>query len=156
MTDKLPMSQAAYDKLLQDQDKLKKVDRPWIIAEIATARAQGDLSENAEYHAAKEKQGMIEDKIQELEDRIARAEIMTIDPSTSPHIIFGATVSVKNLGTSKTLEYTLVGSEEVDVMAGKISSASPIGQALMSKKKGDVVEVNIPKGLLKLEILDYR
>ena len=126
MADKLPMSQAAYDKLLLDQDKLKKVDRPWIIQEIATARAQGDLSENAEYHAAKEKQGMIEDKIQELEDRIARAEIMTLDPSASPHIIFGATVSVKNLGTSKTMEYTLVGSEEVDVLTGKISSASPI------------------------------
>jgi transcription elongation factor GreA len=156
MADKLPMSQAAYDKLLLDQDKLKKVDRPWIIQEIATARAQGDLSENAEYHAAKEKQGMIEDKIQELEDRIARAEIMTMDPSASPHIIFGATVSVKNLGTSKTQEYTLVGSEEVDVLTGKISSASPIGQALLSKKKGDVVEVNIPKGLLKLEILGYR
>lgn len=156
MADKLPMSQAAYDKLLQDLDKLKKVDRPWIIGEISTARAQGDLSENAEYHAAKEKQGMIEDKIQDLEGRIARAEIMTLDPSASPHIIFGATVSVKNLGTSKTQEYTLVGSEEVDVLNGRISSASPIGQALLSKKKGDVVEVNIPKGLLKLEILDYR
>jgi transcription elongation factor GreA len=156
MADKLPMSQAAYDKLLLDIEKLKKVDRPWIISEIATARAQGDLSENAEYHAAKEKQGMIEDKIQELDDRIARAEVMTLDPAASPHVIFGATVSVKNLATSKTLEYTLVGSEEVDALAGKISSASPIGQALMSKKTGDVVEVNIPKGLLKLEILGYR
>jgi transcription elongation factor GreA len=156
VADKLPMSQAAYDKLLVDLDKLKKVDRPWIISEIATARAQGDLSENAEYHAAKEKQGMIEDRIQGLEDRIARAEIMTADPGASPHVIFGATVSVKNLGTGKTMEYTLVGSEEVDALSGKISSASPIGQALMSRKKGDIVEINIPKGALKLEILDYR
>lgn len=156
MSDKLPMSQAAYDKLLVDLDKLKKVDRPWVIEEIATARAQGDLSENAEYHAAKEKQGHIESKIADLESRIARAEIMTADPGASPHVIFGATVTLKNLGTGRNVEYTLVGSEEVDALAGKISSASPIGQALMSRKKGDVVEITIPKGVLKLEILDYR
>ncbi len=152
----LPMTQKAYDALVLEQDNLKKKDRPYIIAEIAAARAQGDLSENAEYHAAKEKQGMLEDKIQELEDKIARAEIVTADPSESEHIIFGAVVSVKNLGTQKKLEYTLVSPEEVDVAAGKISSASPIGKGLMGRKAGDVIEVDIPKGKLKLEILDYR
>ncbi len=156
MADKLPMSRQAYDKLLGDLDTLKKVDRPAIIVEIASARAQGDLSENAEYHAAKEKQGVIESKIVDLEDRIARAEIMTADPSESEHIIFGASVSVKNLSTGKSLEYTLVGSEEVDVLQGKISSASPIGQGLIGKKAGDVVEVQTPRGPLKLEILGYR
>ena len=155
-TTNIPMSQTAYDKLLVELDNLKKVDRPHIISEIAVARAQGDLSENAEYHAAKEKQGHIEDKIQMLEDRIARAEIFTVDASESKHIIFGAVVSVKNLTTNKVLEYTLVGSEEVDLMQGKISSASPIGQSLMGRKQGDVVEVQIPKGTLKLEILNYR
>lgn len=156
MPDKLPMGKAAYDKLLVDLDNLKKTDRPAIITEIAVARAQGDLSENAEYHAAKEKQGMIEDRIREIEDKIARAEIMTADPSESPHIIYGAVVSVKNLDTGKSLEYTLVGSDEVDPLQGKISSASPIGQSLIGRKKGDVVEARVPKGLLKLEILGYR
>jgi transcription elongation factor GreA len=156
MPDKLPMGKAAYDKLLVDLDNLKKIDRPAIITEIAVARAQGDLSENAEYHAAKEKQGMIEDRIREIEDKIARAEIMTADPSGSPHIIYGAVVSVKNLDTGKSLEYTLVGSDEVDPLQGKISSASPIGQSLIGRKKGDVVEARVPKGVLKLEILGYR
>lgn len=151
----IPMSQQAYDKLLLELDHLKKVDRPHIISEIAVARAQGDLSENAEYHAAKEKQGHIEDKIQTLEDKIARAEIFTADASESDHVIFGAVVSVKNLNTHKVQEYTLVGSDEVDVIAGKISSASPIGKGLMGRKVGDVIEVQIPKGTLKLEILKY-
>lgn len=156
MTTKLPMSQAAYDKLLADLDNLKKIDRPAIIEEIAVARAQGDLSENAEYHAAKEKQGMIEDRIRELEDKIARAEIMTADPSESPHIIFGARVTVRNMETGKSIEYELVGSDEIDPLQGKISSASPIGQSLIGRKKGDVVEARLPKGPIKLEILDYR
>jgi transcription elongation factor GreA len=156
MADKLPMSRAAYDKLLADLDSLKKNDRPAIIEEIAVARAQGDLSENAEYHAAKEKQGMIEDRIADIESKIARAEIMTADPSESPHIIFGASVTVKNLSTGKSMEYTLVGSDEVDPLQGKISSASPIGQSLIGKKTGDIVEAKLPKGPLKLEILGYR
>jgi transcription elongation factor GreA len=156
MADKLPMGRAAYEKLIVDQENLKKIDRPAIIAEIAVARAQGDLSENAEYHAAKEKQGMIEDKIRELEDKIARAEIMTLDASASPHIIFGAVVTVKNLSTGRSMEYTLVGSDEVDPLQGKISSASPIGQSLIGRKKGEIVEAALPKGPLKLEILGYR
>ena len=156
MPDKLPMGQAAYDKLLVDLDNLKKIDRPAIITEIAVARAQGDLSENAEYHAAKEKQGMIEDRIREIEDKIARAEIMTADPSGSPHVIFGAVVAVKNLSTGRSMEYTLVGSEEVDPLQGKISSASPVGQSLIGRKAGDVVEAATPRGLLRLEILGFR
>jgi len=152
----LPMSQQAYDKLLVELDHLKKVERPYIINEISVARAQGDLSENAEYHAAKEKQGHLEDKILELEDKIARANIFTVNAAESSHIIFGAVVSVKNLATNKMMEYTLVGSDEVDVASGKISSASPIGKGLMGRKIGDVIEVQIPKGTLKLEIIKYR
>jgi transcription elongation factor GreA len=152
---RIPMSQQAYDRLAQELDTLKKVDRPEIIEEIATARAQGDLSENAEYHAAKEKQGQLESKINELEDKINRAEIFIPSAGNSDHIVFGAVVSVKNLETKKVQEYTLVGPEDVDVISGKISSVSPIGKGLMGKKPGDVVEVQIPKGTLKLEILDY-
>jgi transcription elongation factor GreA len=150
------MTQQALDRLTLELDTLKKVERPNIIAEISAARSQGDLSENAEYHAAKEKQGQLEDKIRELEDKIHRAEIVTTSPSDSDHIIFGAVVSVKNLDSNKVLEYTLVGSEDVDVASGKISSASPIGKSLIGRKPGDVVEVQIPKGTLKLEILNYR
>jgi transcription elongation factor GreA len=153
---RLPMTRQAYDKLLLELDFLKKNERPLIIAEITAARSQGDLSENAEYHAAKERQGLLEDKIQDLDDKIARAEIVTADPSESDHIIFGAVVEVKNLNTNKVMKYTLVGSEEVDATLGKISSVSPIGKSLMGRKPGDVVEVQIPKGMLKLEILNYR
>lgn len=156
MTERIPMTQQAYDRLAHELDNLKKVERPLIIAEISAARSQGDLSENAEYHAAKEKQGQLESKIAELEDKIHRAEILHTSPGESDHIIFGAVVSVKNLGTNKVLEYTLVGSEDVDVPNGKISSASPIGKSLLGKKPGDVVEVQIPKGTLKLEILNYK
>ncbi len=152
---RIPMSQQAYDRLSQELETFKKVERPDIISEIATARAQGDLSENAEYHAAKEKQGVIEDKIRELEDKLHRAEIYSTAPISSDHIIFGAVVSVKNLDTKKVLQYTLVGTEDVDVTTGKISSVSPIGKSLMGRKPGDIVEVQIPKGMIKLEILDY-
>ena len=153
---RIPMTQQAYDRLMGELDNLKKVERPYIIAEISTARAQGDLSENAEYHAAKEKQGQLEDKIRELEDKIHRAELLQTSPGDSAHIIFGAVVSVKDLSNSKVAQYTLVGPEDVDVTSGKISSVSPIGKSLMGKKPGDVVEVQIPKGLLKLQILDYK
>ena len=150
------MTQQAYDRLAQELDVLKKVERPDIISEIATARAQGDLSENAEYHAAKEKQGHLEAKIAELEDKINRAEIVGTGAGNADHIVFGAIVSVKNLGNDKVQEYTLVGPEDVDVVTGRISSVSPIGKSLLGKKPGDVVEVQIPKGTLRLEILNYK
>jgi transcription elongation factor GreA len=153
---RIPMTQQAYDRLAQELDTMKKVDRPEIIAEIAAARAQGDLSENAEYHAAKEKQGQLEAKINELEDKINRAEIVTEGAGGADHIVFGAIVSVKNLQNNKVQKYTLVGPEDVDVVAGRISSVSPIGKSLLGKKTGDVVEVQIPKGTLRLEILDYK
>jgi len=153
---RIPMTQQAYKRLAEELEHLKKHDRPAIILEISTARAQGDISENAEYHAAKERQGMLEDRIKSIEDKIARSEIVVNDPSSSSRIIFGAVVSVKNLGTKKVMEYTLVGSEDVDVMQNRISCASPIGQGLLGKKTGDVVEVLTPRGPLKLEILNYR
>ena len=156
LNNRIPMTQQAYDRLAGELDNLKKVERPYIIEEISVARAQGDLSENAEYHAAKEKQGQLESKINELEDKIHRAEILTSGPINSDHIIFGNVVSVKNLDTKKVQEYTLVGPEDVDVLSGKISSVSPIGKGLMGRKPGDKVEVTIPKGTLKLEILNFK
>lgn len=152
----IPVTQETYDKLVAELDNLKKVDRPAILVEIEEARAQGDLKENAEYHAAKDRQGEIEDRIRYLEDRVARAEIIKIDTKNAEHIVFGATVTVKNLDTKKTLDYTLVSSDAVDVLEGKISSSSPIGKALIGSHRGEVVEVKTPRGVQKLEIIDYK
>jgi len=151
----VPVTKDTYTQLQTELDKLKKVDRPAVIEEIAEARAQGDLKENAEYHAAKDKQGEIEDRIRYLEDRIARAEVLDLDTKNADHIIFGATVTVKNLDTNKEMKYTLVSSDAVDVLEGKISSESPIGKSLIGSHRGDQVEVQTPRGMIRLEIIDY-
>lgn len=155
-TGSIPITREGYDKLVADLKHYKTVERPTIIVAIQEARAQGDLSENAEYDAAKEKQGKIEDKISELEDKIARAHIIEADPSASDTIIFGATVTVLDNATGKTVDYVLVGPEDVDVMRNRISIASPIGKAMVGKRKGDSVEVTTPRGTKSLTIQAYR
>jgi transcription elongation factor GreA len=151
----IPMSQTTFTKLSKKLDKLKKVDRPAIIAEIAQARTQGDLNENAEYHAAKERQGQIEASIQMTEEKLARAEVITRSASQSKHIIFGATVVVKNLETQEEMQYTLVGPDGVHIDENKISHKSPIGKGLMGKKAGDVAEIKTPNGMLKLQVVKF-
>jgi transcription elongation factor GreA len=153
--DSIPVTKETYAQLSQELENLKKVLRPSIIEEIAEARAQGDLKENSEYHAAKDRQGEIEDRIRFLEDRIARAVIIKYDPSKSDSIKFGALVTVKNLKTAKQLQYQLVSPEGVDPINGKISFTSPIGKALMGATRGMIVDVVTPKGLNQFEILDY-
>ena len=123
--------------------------------EIAHARTQGDLNENAEYHAAKERQDQIEVNIIEIENKIAHAEIITASASDSNHIIFGATVLVRDLNTDKEMEYTLVGPAGIDIGNNKISSKSPIGKGLMGKKVGDKIEIQTPKGILNLQVLKF-
>lgn len=152
----IPVTQDTLAQLQSELEKLKKMDRPRIIEEIAAARAQGDLRENAEYHAAKDRQGEIEDRIRYLEDRIARAVVLTHDTGASPHVTFGATVQIRNLSTGRTQEYTLVSPDAVDVANGKISSSSPVGKALIGKSRGDTVNVVTPKGPTQLQIIDYR
>lgn len=155
--EKIPVTQETYDQLVQELENLKKVERPKIIIEIADARAQGDLKENAEYHAAKDRQGEIESRIHYLEDKIARSIVIAYDPSKSDSIKFGATVDVKNVKTGKKSTYQLVSPEGVDPLNGKISFKSPIGEALIGKVRGDVAEVKLPNGNInKLEIIDYR
>ena len=154
--DNIPVTQETYDQLSSELDNLKKVERPRIILEIADARAQGDLRENAEYHAAKDRQGEIEDRIRFLEDRVARFKVISIDTAAAKHIMFGATVRVKNIKLGKEQEYTLVSPEGVDPINGKISFTSPIGKALIGKVRGDIVEFQTPKGANSLEILDYK
>jgi len=153
--DTIPVTKETYNLLVQELEVLKSTERPRILQEIADARAQGDLSENFEYHSAKDQQGKIESRIQFLEDRVARSAIIELDTASAARILFGATVKVKNL-EGKVLEYTLVSPEGSDPVNGKISSVSPIGKALIGKTRGDKVEVKTPKKVIKLEILDYK
>ncbi|MBK9578595.1 MAG: transcription elongation factor GreA [Fibrobacterota bacterium] len=155
-TANLPITREGYEKLVADLKHYKTVERPSVILAIQEARAQGDLSENAEYDAAKEKQGKIEDKISYLEDKIARAHIIEADASASETIIFGATVSVKEEATGKEIDYMLVGPEDVDVMRNRISINSPIGKALVGKRRGDTVEVATPRGAKTFTVQSYR
>jgi transcription elongation factor GreA len=154
--DTIPVTKETYEQLAKELENLKKVERPRILQEIADARAQGDLSENFEYHSAKDQQGKIESRIQFLEDRVARAVVIEHDTASAERILFGATVKVKDLTLGKEYEYKLVSPEGSDPANGKISSVSPIGKALIGKTRGDKVDVRTPKKMIKFEILDYR
>ncbi|MCK9181976.1 MAG: transcription elongation factor GreA [Fibrobacteraceae bacterium] len=154
--DTIPVTQETYDQLTKELENLKKVERPKIIDEIAEARAQGDLSENFAYHAAKDRQGEIESRINYLEDRVARATVIKYDPAKSDTVKFGATVTAKNLKTGKEIVYTIVSPEGIDAINGKISFTSPIGKAFLGKKKGEVATVITPKGENQFEIIDVR
>jgi transcription elongation factor GreA len=156
MNNAIPMQKETYDKLVSNLTHLKKVERVEIIEAVQDAREQGDLKENAEYHAAREKQSQIEDKIAEIEEKLSRAQVIEHDTAAADKVLFGATVTAKNIDTGKQVVYQLVSPDAVDVLEGKISNNSPIGRALMGAKKGEVVEAQIPRGLLKLEILDYK
>jgi transcription elongation factor GreA len=156
MEKKIPFTQEAYDQLVKDLNNLKNVERPRVLQELVDARAQGDLSENAEYHAAKERLASIDNvELPKLQDQLARAEVVAFDAS-SDNIRFGATVTVKNLKTKRDVVYQLVSPEEADALNGKISFKSPIGAALMGKKRGDTVEVTTPKGVNSFEIVDFK
>ena len=149
-----PITRAGYESLMKELRRLKEQERPLIIREIEAAREHGDLSENAEYSAAKEKQGYIEAKISDLENRLSMAEI--IDPATLPRdkVVFGSNVRVVNLETDEEQTFQLVGPDESDVDEKKISVFSPLGNALLGKSADDVVEVNAPRGIIEYEILD--
>ncbi len=151
--ERIPMTPEGYEKLKEELDRLIKIERPAVIKAIAEARAHGDLSENAEYHAAREKQSFIEGRIQELQAKLSRAQV--IDPSKLSHdkIVFGAKVKVFDLDTEEEREFHLVGPEEVDVNNGKISVTSPVGKALIGKKVGDQVTIKAPAKTLNYEII---
>jgi transcription elongation factor GreA len=132
---------------------LKTIERPSVIAAISEARAHGDLSENAEYHAAKERQGWIEGRIAEIEDKIARAQIIDVSKLSGSQVKFGATVTVVDEDTEDEGRYQIVGDHEADVKGGRISLSSPLSRAMIGKEVGDVVEVNTPGGVKAYEIL---
>ena len=150
------MTVAGAERLKHELHRLKTVDRPAVIQAIAEARAHGDLSENADYDAAKERQGFIEGRISEVEAKLANAQV--IDPSTLdvPHVVFGATVALADLDSSDEVTYQIVGDDEADIKHGKISINSPIARALIGKGEGDVAEVQAPGGVRSYEILSVR
>ena len=153
----VPITKRGAELLKEELHRLKHVERPSVIIAISEARAQGDLSENAEYDAAKEKQGFIEGRIQELEGKLSAAQI--IDPSSldvAGRVVFGATVDLEDLEDGTKLTYQIVGDDEADIAVNKISISSPIARALISKEEGDVVAVQAPGGNRQVEILAVR
>ena len=147
------MTVGGYQGLDEDLKRLKTLERPAVIAAISEARQHGDLSENAEYHAAKERQGWIEGQIADIEDRMARAQVIDVSKLSGSQVKFGATVSVVDEDTEDEARYQIVGEHEADVKLGKISIASPIARAMIGKEMGDVVEVPTPGGTKAYEIL---
>src|SRR5579862_5985815 len=150
--DKVPMTGEGYQALDDELKRLKTQERPAVIAAISEARSHGDLSENAEYHAAKERQGWIEGRIAVIEDQIARAQVIDVSKLSGDQVKFGATVSVVDEDTEEKARYQIVGDHEADVKSGKLSVSSPLSRAVIGKEKGDVVEVNTPGGVKAYEI----
>ena len=150
---RIPMTTAGH-KVLEDEVRhLKTVERPSIIKMIAEARAHGDLSENAEYHAAKERQGFIEGRVMDLEDKLSRAEVIDISKLSGDRVTFGASVTLADEDKGAKVKYQIVGDLEADLQKGKISISSPIARALIGKHAGDTVEVSAPGGPRSYEIL---
>jgi transcription elongation factor GreA len=151
--ERIPMSREGYDKKKAQLDHMKNVQMIEITKRVATAREMGDLSENAEYHAAREDQGMLQAKIRQLEDELARAYIVDRSNLPSDAVVFGARVKVKDLDFDEEEEYTLVGPGEEDYDNNKILTTSPIGQGLLGKKIGDTAEIAVPRGVLRYKVL---
>ena len=154
---KVPLTVAGAEKLRAELHRLKTVERPSVIAAIAEARSHGDLSENAEYDAAKERQGFIEGRIQEVEGKLSHAQI--IDPKlldADGRAVFGATVELEDVDSGDKVIYQIVGDDEADIKTGKISIGSPVARAIIGKYAGDVAQVQAPGGMREYEVLDVR
>ncbi|MFA6972306.1 MAG: transcription elongation factor GreA [Gallionella sp.] len=154
---KIPLTLVGAEKMRQELHKLKTVERPWVINAISEARAQGDLSENAEYEAAKDRQGFIEGRIIELESKLGSAQI--IDPKTlnaSGRCVFGATVILEESSSGDVVTYQIVGDDEANIKERKISISSPIARALIGKSSGDIAEVKTPGGIREYEVVEVQ
>ncbi len=155
--DKEPITVSGLEKLKEELIFLKEKKRPEIVAAIAEARSHGDLKENAEYHAAKEQQSHSEGRIQEIEDLIARANVIDVTKiNNDDKVIFGSTVYLQNLDTNEKIEYKLVGKDEADLKQKLIFFKSPIGKGLIGKNKNDLVEISTPSGVKNFEIIDVK
>ncbi len=156
MSDKVPMTAEGYSRLQDELRYLKTTARPEIIKAIAEAREHGDLSENAEYHAARERQSFIEGRVMELEDKIARSEVIDVSKLSGDTVKFGATVTLVDEDTDEEIEYQLVGEMEADVKEGRLAITAPLSRALIGKEVGDSVEVATPAGEKAYEIVKIR
>lgn len=154
MVDRVPMTARGYEQLKEDLKLLKTVERPKNVREIEEARAHGDLSENAEYHAAKERQGHLEARISQLEDRLARAQVIEQNGEVPSQVQFGCTVRLEDIETGEELRYTIVGEDEADAAQGRISVTSPVARALVGKAVDDTVAVKVPKGMKEFDVLE--
>ncbi|MCH7542474.1 MAG: transcription elongation factor GreA [Proteobacteria bacterium] len=154
--DKIPMTSGGYERLVDELKHLKTVKRPQVIRAIAEAREHGDLSENAEYHAARDRQGFIEGRLAELEDKLSRAEVIDVSSLKGSVVRFGATVRIIDEDTDEKTTYQIVGADEADIDSGLLSVISPLGRALIGKKKGDEAEVSTPGGHRFYEIVSVR
>lgn len=150
------MTRVGYDKRKAELDHLENVEMPIILERLATARAEGDLGENAEYHGARESQGMLQARINLLRDKLARASIVNLSNIPRDQVAFGSTVKVKDLDLDDEEEFTLVGDGEEDYLVGKILVTSPLAQGMVGKKVGDRVEIEVPMGTTRFEILEIR
>lgn len=151
--EKIPMTAAGYNRLQEELRHLKTVERPAVIKAIAEAREHGDLSENAEYHAARERQSFIEGRVMELEDRISRAEVIDVSKLSGNTIKFGATITLADEDTDEEVVYQIVGADESDIKAGLLSITAPLARALIGKQVGDSVEVSTPGGSKSYEVV---
>ncbi len=154
MVERIPMSKTGNQKLRNELSRLEKVDRIDVVRAIETAREHGDLKENAEYHAAKERQGHIEGRILELKDKLARAEVIDCSRVSKEKAVFGTVVSLLDMETKEEVSYQLLGPEESDVKSGSISVLSPLGRSILGKKVGDEVIVKTPGGTREFEVVD--
>lgn len=154
---KVPMTKYGAQKLREELEQLKTLDRPRIIAAIAEARAHGDLKENAEYHAAREQQGFTEGRIKEIESKLSNAQVIDVLAIDNVgKVIFGVTVEIENVDTGQAITYQIVGEDEADLKQKKISVTSPIARALIGKLEGDLVQVKIPDGTVEYEIIEVQ
>ena len=151
-----PITKKGHDALKAELDRLRKVERPKVIEAISEARSHGDLSENAEYDAAKNRQGFVESRIAEIESKLADTRVVEITGRTTDTVVFGATVSVIERESQSKRQYTLVGQDEADMKFNKISVQSPVGRALIGKRVGDRVEVKTPVKMVEYEVVEIR
>ena len=152
--DKNPVTRRGYEALKKELESLKRIERPQNIKAIEEARSHGDLSENAEFHAAKDRQGFIEGRIAELEYKLANADIIETKKLPKDRAVFGSQVVLENINTGEDVQYQLVGSDESDVEKGRISVSSPLGKAILGKKPGDELAVQVPGGKRAYELVD--
>lgn len=156
MVERIPMSRNGYAKLKQELERLEKVERPDVVNAIETARAHGDLKENAEYHAAKERQSLLEGRIMELKDKLGRAEVIDCTKVGTKRAVFGAVITLLDMNTDEKITYQLLGPEEADVKSGSISVLAPLGRSMLGKAVGDEIIAKTPGGVREFEVIEIQ